>query len=73
MITETLLEKVFSEIKYPVTYDEGSQSISDAEGKKLLDVRGWGWMQKFEQGAEMQDAFGNEIAGAINEYYGNDH
>ena len=53
-------------ISKPVSFDEDSQMIFDADGKHLLDIRGWGWIQYKTNGSEIQDSIGKYIAECIN-------
>lgn len=43
------------------------QMVSDAEGSRILDVRGWGRLQYYKNGAEVQDKITAWIVEAINE------
>jgi hypothetical protein len=40
--------------------------------ERLLDIRGWGFFQYYENGAEFQDAFRDWVTKAINEKYKQD-
>lgn len=65
------LLQVLNEIKFPVRYDD-SGIIMDADGKMLLQVRGWGWIQYLKGNSEkMQDDFGKKIADLINDKFEN--
>jgi hypothetical protein len=58
------------EIKLPVYYDEGSGSFFDQEGKRIADMRGWGWIQSgrtLEDAAKYQDELAQNIAAGINQ------
>lgn len=67
--TDGLIAPILAKIKFPCYYDQGSQFVFDQDGKMLVDIRGWGWIQKLgnqgEAGA-MQDAFGLKICELIN-------
>jgi hypothetical protein len=46
-------------------YAEDQRVIIPGDYSKLIaDIRGWGWLQKLENGAEVQDANGRLIAAA---------
>jgi len=56
-------------IKFPVKCDDYGMYITDADGNMLVQVRGWGRLQKLgeEQGIEAQKIIGDAFAFAINE------
>ena len=54
-------------IAYPVSYSDLGVYINDAQGKMIADIRGWGWMEKFDNPEGLQDSVGRFIADAINE------
>jgi hypothetical protein len=59
--------------KLPCKYEKDGQMIFDADGKLMLDVRGWGYIQYLKPDPEkMQDDFGNYIAKVINEHLDKD-
>lgn len=41
--------------------------VWDAEGHHILDMRGWGRLQYFENGDQIQDRLAEYVAAAINE------
>lgn len=47
-----------SKCEKPFYYDDGSQMIFSKEGKMIIDVRGWGWIQKLDKAQERQDEIG---------------
>lgn len=54
-------------IKFPVRYDVfGGGYFWDADNKMILQMRGWGWLQKLKGGEEKQDALGRWIAETLN-------
>ena len=60
------------ELKPPFTYLAGY--IWDAEGEMVADesghrIRGWGRLGYLENGAEVQDAIGERIAGILTEHW----
>lgn len=56
-------------IKGPLKYDSYGQMIWDSNNHHLVDIRGWGFLQYFEDGELAQDAFGQMIVDAFNEKY----
>ena len=67
MNKQELLSSVVAKIKWPCYYDKHSQFVFDQDGKMIIDIRGWGWIQKLGPDAEkMQDAFGERIVELIN-------
>lgn len=44
-----------------------SQKVFDQDGKMIVDVRGWGWIQKLDNAASRQDAVTNLIVDLLNE------
>jgi len=59
----------------PVEYDPMGTCIWDANGSKVLDLRGWGRLtgqgcgglkMPHDEAAEIQDAFGERLAALIN-------
>ena len=59
--------KIIDIIKYPVEYSNIGVYIYDNSNKMIADVRGWGWIQKLDDGRLIQDEMGEFIAEAINE------
>lgn len=66
-----IADKIFEHIKFPVYYDDMGQKIFDQDGKQIVDVRGWGWIQKIDEDEKksgaLQDSLGEEIARMIND------
>lgn len=54
-------------IAFPVTYDNKQQTIWDAKGMMVCDIRGWGRIQYMGNSEERQDAIGEKIAKLLNE------
>lgn len=54
-------------IKLPLQYDSEGQFIFDSENKMVMEVRGWGWIQKNENPEQFQDDLGNKIVEILNE------
>lgn len=59
--------RVAGVINYPVKYIPLTQSIHDAHSRHVLDIKGWGRVQKLLAAEEMMDAIGEFVADAINE------
>ena len=66
--------------KAPFRYDARGQYIFDATGNMVADnpiqdaalrLRGWGKLSYEENGADLQDEFGQIIVDALNAYYSN--
>lgn len=55
-------------IAFPVFYDARQQSIRDANGLMVCDIRGWGKIQFMEKAEARQDAIGELIANLLNVY-----
>lgn len=60
--TKTLLDT----LSFPVSYDQLGQSIKDANGLLVCDVRGWGKIQFMDKAEERHDAIGFVIADLLN-------
>ncbi|MFZ0490290.1 MAG: hypothetical protein WBV11_00300 [Salegentibacter sp.] len=54
-------------IKFPVHYDQRGQTVRDANGLMVCDIRGWGKIQYLKQAEERQDSIGRLIAKLLNE------
>jgi len=64
---DELIQPILKEIEFPVYYDDMGQFIFDQDGRMLIDVRGWGWIQKLGPDADkMQAAFGKKLCEMIN-------
>jgi hypothetical protein len=53
-------------IKFPLKYDDYGRYIFDADGNIFAQIRGWGKLQKLENGAEVQDAIGQFVVQTLN-------
>lgn len=51
----------------PLYYLQGAQSVLDQNGKMILDIRGWGWIQKLDNAEQRQDQIGELITEFLNE------
>ncbi len=58
-------------LKFPVHYDAKQQTIWDARGMMVCDIRGWGKIQFMNKSEDRQDAIGELIANLLNKYQQN--
>ncbi|SKB49517.1 hypothetical protein SAMN05660776_1398 [Salegentibacter holothuriorum] len=58
-------------LKFPVNYDSRNQTIWDANGMMVCDIRGWGKIQFMRKSEDRQDAIGDLIANLLNKYHRN--
>ncbi len=56
----------------PFKYDPNGQMIFDGKGNLVVDVRGWGRIEKMDNGMELHDTVGEIIAEALNEKWSRD-
>ena len=59
-------------IKFPVRYDREQQTIWDASGMMVCDIRGWGKIQFMDHSEERQDAIGEKVAKLLNGFHEHD-
>lgn len=60
-------------IKFPVSYSSFGTHVTDSDGKHIVDIRGWGWIQKLAHAEDIQDTIGQYVVDAINEKYERQH
>lgn len=60
-------------LKFPVRYDSRQQTIWDAKGMMVCDIRGWGKIQFMNKSEARQNAIGELIANLLNKYERNDN
>ena len=60
------IKTLLDTLSFPVTYDQMGQSIKDANGLFVCDVRGWGKIQFMDKAEERHDAIGFVIADLLN-------
>ncbi len=53
----------------PPFYRAIGNYIYDADGNLALNIRGWGRIQYLENSKTLQDAFGDLVVEALNEYF----
>ncbi|MDN3593522.1 hypothetical protein [Zunongwangia endophytica] len=58
---------VLDTINFPVNYEKNGQSIKDANGLFVCDVRGWSKIQFMDKAEERHDAIGSIIAELLND------
>lgn len=56
-----------SRCKKPFYYDDMGQMIFSAEGKMIVDIRGWGWIQKLDNAEARQDEVGKMFTEFLNQ------
>ena len=70
------MSDIYEPFVRPFTYDEDGIFILDANGNKVIDIRGWGYLTGKGSGAlgwgdekaiEVQDAIGKRIVTLMNE------
>lgn len=54
------------QLKPPFMYEPYCQSILNVEGHKVIDIRGWGFIQKLPNAEEVQDQFGKHVTDLLN-------
>lgn len=57
-----------STIEFPVRYDAAGQTIRDANGMMVCDVRGWSKIQFMDKAQKRHDAIGELISYLLNKY-----
>ena len=62
-------KQVLTKFKLPLKYDEHGQMVFDQDNRQVLDIRAWGYLQKFPQPEKIQDALGEMVVKAFNEKY----
>ena len=60
-------------LKFPVSYNHKNQTIWDAKGMMVCDIRGWGKIQFMSKSEDRQDAIGELIANLLNKYHRNEN
>jgi hypothetical protein len=70
MIAKERNNLVRKTLQFPVRYDGQQQTIWDAKGLMVCDIKGWGKIQFMNQSEARQDAIGELIANLLNEYQG---
>lgn len=61
-----LKKKVLKAFRPPFVYEPYAQMIMDDKGKHVLDIRGWGYLQKFEDAEDIQDSMGKLVTKLLN-------
>ena len=60
-------ELIKDTVNFPVWYDSNGTHILDADNNKVLDIRGWGRIQKMSEPEHRQDLIGSFVAGLMNQ------
>jgi len=69
-ISNELEQKILQVFKLPLIYDNHGQFITDSDGKKVSDIRGWGVLQYQKNSPELlQDTLGEMLVKSFNEKY----
>ena len=68
-MTDQEIKRIFEVYKPPFTYDRNGQWITDVNEKIIWEIRGWGYLQKFIDGQQVQDNAGKLIAELLNKEY----
>ena len=61
---------VLQHIKLPLSIDQMSRYIFDANSNMIAETRGWGWIQYKKDAELIQDTLGEMIVKAFNKVYG---
>lgn len=61
---------VLKHIKLPLTIDQMSRYMFDANMNMIAETRGWGWIQYKKNAELLQDTLGEMIVKAFNKVYG---
>jgi len=72
MISEELLDDIEAQFKPPFKYDSFGQMIFDSQSNFVLDVRGWGYLERLgeRRAISIQNGFGNLVVDLLNEKFG---
>lgn len=63
----SLVKDTLMRLKPPFYYDQMGQTVLDQTGRQVVDIRGWGWIQKLDNPERRQDALGETICGLLNQ------
>lgn len=61
-----LTKGTLNNCKRPFYYDKIGQSILDQNGRMIIQIRCWGWIQKLKDAELRQDDLGNCIVELLN-------
>lgn len=67
LITENI-KLALTTIDFPVYYEASGQTIRDAKGMMVCDVRGWSKIQFMDKAQKRHDAIGDFICYLLNKY-----
>ena len=63
-------ELALDSIDFPVKYESYGTCILDVNNHKVLDIRGWGRIQKLSDPEKRQDSIGELVASLLNDKWG---
>lgn len=66
MLNEQELKRITEVYRKPFKYEQEGQIITDSHGHFIIDVRGWGYLQRFTDGENIQDNVGKLVAHLLN-------
>lgn len=66
-MTDKELKRIFEVYYPPFKYEKGAQVILDSHNHMVLDIRGWGYLQRFNDGVEIQDNVGQLVVDLLND------
>ena len=62
------MKNIYKIFQPPFKYDDYGQMIFDKNNHLVINIRGWGRLQKEENAEELQDQFGKDVAEALNNF-----
>lgn len=65
------LKLAMESIQFPVKYEPEGQTIKDANGMMVCDIRGWSKLQFMAHSEDRQDSIGELIANLLNQSHRN--
>lgn len=63
------IKRIFEVYKGPFKYDQNGQYVFDNHDHMVIDIRGWGYLQRFVDGEQIQDNVGKLITQLLNQQY----
>lgn len=66
MIEQQLLKRIKEVYVKPFKYDKKGQYVFDSHDHMVLDIRGWGYLQRFNDGEDIQDGIGLLVTNYLN-------
>lgn len=68
-IPEPELRRIFEVYRPPFKYDQNGQYVFDIHNHMVVDIRGWGYLQRFTDGEQIQDNVGRLVTELLNKEY----